>query len=151
MVRCMQCGVEVEQLTQFCPNCGAVMQYPEYAPPKKGLSTKAKIGIVVGVVVAVVVVIVLILLLSGVLRQVYLSDFGVVRPDPYGDRIEVSYTLHNKASQDATVDVQYTFDGDVRRLESYEIGAGKSERITEVFYELEGGLWVAEIKNTAFH
>jgi hypothetical protein len=127
------------------------MQYPEYAPPKKGLSTKAKIGIVVGIVVAVVVVIVLILLLSGVLSQVQITDFDVVRPDPYDDLIQVSYTLKNNANQDATVEIEYTFDGDSRRVATYEVTARQSRRITEDFYEMEGGLWVAQIKSVQLH
>ena len=127
------------------------MQYPEYAPPKKGLSTKAKIGIVVGVVVAVVVIVVILVLLLGLGTQVGMADFDVVRPNPLDARIEVSYDLHNRAGQDATVEVEYTFEGESRRLESYEISAGETRRITEVFYEMGAGYWEAKIKNVAFH
>lgn len=125
------------------------------------MTEKSKIVIVcvVGVVLGLVVIGFLMLLGSSSQgpgpyfprEDVYIADLDVYHNS---DEVVVSFILHNDASSDATVCVEYVF-GDIPEYlmanVSYDIEKGQSRMITKVFSGPGSGPWEARITSVSFH
>lgn len=153
MVICRSCGAEVGY-AKFCPQCGSPVTPPAYPPIREDKTKPIIIAVVVVVAVLAILAIAFFVWLGSTLEEqgdVYITDFDVERPNPYSDEVEVSFTLHNEADRDATVSIEYTFEGSFKAQNNYNVLADRSRRITETFDEHDAGIWEAEIISVSFH